>query len=110
MDAEFLVASGNNPAYLRALRRHTQGIPQAKLNDPKIIDPLISKAMAETILLDWRGEVTMSGQKLEPTPENKLMLCNVRPFRDWLAGQANDFSNFQVEAEETETSDLKSGA
>lgn len=108
MGAEFLVAAANNPKYQRAIRRLTQGLPAAKLKDPATIDPLISKAMAETILLDFRGEVKNGTQELTPTPESRLLLCQNRVFAEWLATVSNDFTNYQEGQKDAEIADLKS--
>lgn len=107
MGAEFKIASANNPKYLRAIRRHVASIPASKAKDPAHLDPLIAKALAETVLLEWRGEVKDAGKQLVCNAENKLKLCNIRAFREWLAAEASDLANFQTEAAAEEIETLK---
>lgn len=105
--AEFKIASANSPKYLRAIRRHVATIPASKAKDPAHLDPLIAKALAETVLLEWRGTVTDGGKQLVCNPENRLKLCQIRAFREWLATEASDLANFQAEAATEEIDTLK---
>lgn len=108
--AEFRIASGRNDKYTRALRRKFDQLSPADRKKPAKTDPLLVEALAEHVLLEWRGEVKDGNADLAPTVENRRALLSIPQFREWVAEQALDVSNFQKEAQEEELSDLKSGS
>ncbi len=106
--AEFRIASGRNDRYTRALRRRFDSLPASDRKKPKKTDPLLIETMAEHIFLGFRGDVTDQGEQIEDTKENRMRLLGFATFREWVAEQAMDISNFQQEGNEEEISDLKS--
>lgn len=107
--AEFLIASARNDKYIRALRRKFDSLTPSDRKKPAKTDPLLIEAMAEHILLDWRGEVKNGAVDLKPDIENRKLLLGSAVFREWVATEALDVANYIEggEAEEVET--LKSG-
>lgn len=97
-DAEFKIAGVNSPAYQRALRRHGATISASKIkNDPAVQDKILIEAMADGILLDWKGNVKMKGKNLPVTRDNKIVLLSIPVFRTWIAEQMQEIENFQSE-------------
>lgn len=108
-DAEFLIASSNSPKYQRALRRHAQTESATKVkNDPETQDRVLVEAMADAILLDWRGEVKLKGVDMPCNRENKIKLLQIAAFRHWVAEQMQDIANFQAEEDKAEDAEGKS--
>lgn len=102
-DAEFRIAGSNSPRYQRALRRHGQTVNQSKLkHDIPTQEKLLIEAMADAILIDWRGNLTLKGKKLAPTRENKIVLLSIPAIRNWVADQMQDIANFRTEQDAAE--------
>lgn len=107
-DAQFLIASAEDEAYLKQVRRTVGGIPSHKLKkNPKLADVPTRKAMAKHILLDWKN-VTDNGEPIEATEENRFKYLELKTFGNWVANQAMDISNFQTEDEAESVDALKS--
>jgi hypothetical protein len=108
-DAEFLIAGANSIKYRKALAKHSQQ-EQAGLrkNDPEALDRVTVAAMADGILLDWRGNVLLEGKSIEYSRETARRLLGIAAFREWVAMQSNNLANFQAGEEETATGALKS--
>ena len=107
-DAEFLIGGSNSPKYQRGLRRHAANESANKIkNDPEAQDRILVEAMADGILLDWRGKVTLHGEELACTRENKIKLLLIHAFRNWVAEQMQEISNFQKAEEAIEDEDAK---
>lgn len=107
-DAEFLIAGANSPKWQRALRRHGASVSSSKLkNDIPTQENLVIQAMADAILLDWRGNVTMKAKKLAPTRENKIVILSIPTMRNWITDQMNDIANFQQEEAKAEDAEAK---
>lgn len=107
-DAEFLIAGANSPKFQRALRRHGASVSANKLkHDIPTQEKLMIDSMADAILNDWRGNITLNGKKLAPTRENKITLLNIPAMRNWIADQMNDVANFQQEEAKAEDASAK---
>ncbi len=107
--AEFLVAYAESTAYKRAVNKaRLKRSPAEIRRKPELLEQIAAEAMAEAVLLDWRG--VKNGEEDFPcTPANKLTLLAIPEFRDWLATQCNDANNFKSEAIASDAADLKSG-
>lgn len=107
--AQFLIAASNTPAYTRALSAATKRFPINKIRkDAALAAQAAREAMADAVLLDWKG-VNDGPNEVKCTRENKLALLEIEAFRDWLATEAQDVSNFQAEAMAEDAETLKSG-
>jgi hypothetical protein len=106
-DAEFRIAGSNSPRYQRSLRRHAQSATAKLKTDPATQDRMLIEAMADTILIEWKGKVTLKGKQLAVTRENKVTLLSVPFFRNWVAEQMQDISNFRAAADAEEDADAK---
>jgi hypothetical protein len=100
--AEFLVAHISNMKFQRALARlqqpHKKKLEAGTL-DPKVNRDIVCEAMADGVLLDWKG-VASKGSK-EPVPYSKesgLMFLKKNPdFRDFISEYAQNLSNYRDE-------------
>lgn len=110
MGAEFLIASASAPAYKAALAKHSKDTsPHLLRANPAIGENIARRAMADAVLLDWRGEVKDGDVNLDPANrEHRLLLLSVRPFAEWVAEQSTALQNFQDEAVKELETDLKS--
>ncbi len=107
-DAEFLVASSNSDRFTKALRKRFNMMPAPHRDMPKYTDPVTIEEMSKHLLLGWKGEVKNGDTDLPFTPENSLLLCQNKAFRDWLTIETNRLSNYQEENEAADLAALKS--
>jgi hypothetical protein len=92
------VASLRNPAYLAEVRRLQQSQAAAMdINNPDVVVDITSKAMAKTILLDWKGAVDLEGNPVDYTTElAQDMLKRYEIFREEVSAVAADDSNYKL--------------
>jgi hypothetical protein len=109
-DGEFLIAANMNPNHKKALQRLARKNPLAiRKNDIAAQERIAAEAMAETVILDWRG--LKDGDKDFPyNRENAIKLLAIPIIRDFIAEESQRISNFQAEAEGGAIASLKSGA
>ena len=108
-EAEFLIASVESKAYQKALQKIGRKYPPHKVRtDPKTQIEIAKRAMAEALVLDFKG-VQDQGKALKNTIENRLRILEVPALRNWISDQAQDIANFQNEGETADVDDLKSG-
>jgi hypothetical protein len=100
--SEFLVTHMSNVSFQRSVMRK-QAPYKSKIDkgslDPEITRDLMSKAMSESLILDWRNVTDNSGAKIEFNPQ----LCykalkNNEALRDFISSFAMDLDNFKGEA------------
>jgi hypothetical protein len=109
-DAKLRIASTDSTAYKRALSRHGRNFKAGELrNKPELAEQITIKAMAEAILLDFTG-ITEGGKPMEATRENCEKLLQSKVIRDFVAEFADDYANFQKQADIEAEEDLKSDA
>ncbi len=108
---EFQIAAANNPAHTRAIAKHSRGVSPGKIrNDPNTAAKITIEAMADGVLMNWRGEVEDENSVQMPvTRENKIKLLKIRSFREWVSTECMDAENFKMEAQAEDAQDLKSG-
>ena len=109
-DVEFLIARANNPKYRRRLsylyeknRRLLDGkgdVAEAKSNE------VMATVMGETILLGWKGKVSIKGEVLEYSKENAIRLLSVPLFREWVNKMANDEHAYKTVKDEADAENL----
>ena len=102
------VARYNNRRFGEVLNRlrgpHRQSIKAKTLSD-EVAERILIQAMAEAILLEWRG-VTEDGVSVEPTLENRVrILTAYRDFRDIIAEISMDAANYRATAIEADAQD-----
>ena len=108
------VARANNPEYdkeMRKLMTPYKNFRRGKIS-PEIIDEVVSKAIAKTILLemvgftDDAGDITgIKGSVIENTYDNRLRILqhpDYTEFRELVASISQDFNEFRVETEQEE--------
>ena len=109
-DVEFLIARANNPKYRRRLsyfyeknKRLLDGkgdVAEAKSNE------IIVTVMGETILLGWKGKVSIKGEVLAYNKANAIRLLEVPLFREWVTSQANDQHAYKTVKDEEDAENL----
>ena len=99
--SEFLIAHMSNMRFQRALSRlqqpHRRRIETSTL-DPQVNKEILCRAMAEGILLDWRGVKSKENQNDVPyTPDNgyRALMGNA-DFRDFVSFIAMEMANFRA--------------
>jgi len=100
--AEILVARLNNKSYVAAIKRlttpHKVAMRNKSLPEEVTFDITI-KAMAEAVLLGWKG-LQENGKNLIYSREAAERLLKDYPdFREQIAGIAADMENFRAETE-----------
>ena len=109
-DVEFLIARANNPKYRRRLsylyeknKRLLDGkgdAAEAKSNE------IMATVMGETVLLGWKGKVSIKGEVLEYSKANAIRLLEVPLFREWVTSQANDQYAYKTVKDEEDAENL----
>ncbi len=100
--AEVLVARLTNKSYVAAIKRltmpHRVALRNRSLPEDLNFDITI-KAMAEAVLLDWKG-FQENGKNLAYNREAaERLLKDYADFREQIAGIASDMDNFKSETE-----------
>jgi hypothetical protein len=109
-DAEVLVARAGNTAFNNMIQlerkkhQHTLDLGEAKdaSEDSKkaakdLSFKIVGRVMAQTLLLNWRGNLKYKGEPIAYSRQNAEMLLQHNDFREKIAGMANDIANFRVE-------------
>jgi len=100
---EVLVARIGNPEYQKAFQAiskpHRRAIRRGTLND-EVAEKLLVKAMAKTILLDWKG-IEEDGAPIPYSYENAMrILMEYKDFRDYVSDIANEMEGYKDEEDE----------
>lgn len=107
-DAEFLIGRSRSQKYRKEIerlsRRYRRQIDLGTLSR-ETNDEIVTRAMANAILNDWRGHVAIDddGEDLPYSRENAFLLLKEFPdFRDLVASWAQDIEAFQAEEKDDE--------
>jgi hypothetical protein len=97
-DAEFLIARAQNPRFVAAFQQRTKPYRAAldmDLLDESIAGPLWAGIFADTILLNWRGNLVLDGAALTYSRENAIKLLTDKrlKFMGWVREQAAILEN-----------------
>ena len=102
-DAGIRLARIGNPRYTRVLRAKIRGKErqlQLRTLPDDVTDRLYCEALAEAVLLDWRG-FTRDGEALPYSREAAVdVLLRLKDFRDLVVSLAEGMELFQREADE----------
>jgi len=98
---EFQIAPTSSIAFQRAFSRlqapHRKKIEKGTL-DPQVSQEISCQALAETILLDWRGVGDSKGAEIPYTVEGGFNLMVKMPdLREFIQEFALDIENFRAE-------------
>lgn len=101
---EFLIARADNPKFnslaSRFYKQHKRTLEASNAAaDAKMIEMTVY-LYSETILLGWKGKVTLKGEALTYSKENAKKLLAIEGFRDWVATQARDTQAYKVVQEQ----------
>lgn len=100
-DSEFKIAHISNLKFQRALSRlqqpHRRKLESGTL-DPKVNREIVCKAMAGTVLIDWRGVGDREGKETPFSVEAATVaLMRSTEFRDFVSEFAMNMANFRDE-------------
>ena len=99
-DAEFKIARLNNSVY----REYMAARAREYKREPTDAESktLLNEALAEAVLLGWRGEIVINGEPLEEysKPAAVKLLSNpyLPDFKEWVLSRAGDMKTFRMEA------------
>lgn len=99
--SSFKIAHISNAKFQRALARlqqpHMRKIQEGRL-DPDLNKRILTQAMSEGILVDWRNVKTRKGEDVpfKADSAHKALLANVE-FRDFVSDFATSISNYRAE-------------
>ena len=104
-EVELTIASNSNPKYTRAhdaivnsaaVDIQQKGKKAAKKAVTRRKEKLL-EAIAEHVLLDFKG-IQINGRMMNPNdPEDRLLVCKAPFLLDFIEEAASDYSNFQEE-------------
>ena len=97
--SQFKVAHTSSTKFQRILNRlqapHRRKIDKGTL-DPAISKEILCTAMAEAILLDWKGVVNGKGEEVAYSPEAAIKaLMNNEDLREYIQDYSIDLENFR---------------
>ena len=96
-DGEFLIAKWNNVNFATLRRKMLSPLNEDNVSKDQEIKMLID-CMAETVLLDWRGDLTLAGKKLgKYTKDIAKDLLSYHDIRLWVIEHAMNDSKYKAE-------------
>lgn len=103
------VARTGNANYLKALRQRMKDnqidAEDASPENEALVTSLIVDTMAETILLDWSGDMKFKGKDLAYSLANAKMLLEFKGFRKRVGDIADKLESFRVKDEADQKKD-----
>lgn len=102
--SRFLIASSNAMKFQRLFQKlqrpHRKAIDKGTL-DPGVQVKIMSQAMAETLILDWKNVIDNSGSEVPFSVNTAFdVLRKNSEFRDFVSEFATEISNFVAEERE----------
>lgn len=107
--SRFKIRSAESTLYrsrLAALARKEN--PHKLRKDPEAQKQVTSRAMAETILVDFEG-IKQDGKLLECNDATKALLMGIPEIRELISTESQDLANFRREAMAVDAAEIKSG-
>lgn len=104
------IANQSSNKYARAMTRHRKAIGEHIVRkSEKKAQEVVILAMADTVFLEFEGEVNLGSGVLTNSTESRVkMLKECTPFLQWVVNQANEIENFQKEVASEQEETLKS--
>lgn len=101
----FKIARAYNKHFSRLFQRMYESNKHAlKAKGPEaeeLADKIMCEVMAKTILVDWKGPVSIKGEDLGVySAEGAQKALKLKEFRAWVNAQADDTAAFKVEQED----------
>jgi hypothetical protein len=107
-DASVLVARTGNERFTRKVRdlmkKHSIDFSDESEETAKLVDELMIEAMAETILLGWKG-MTKDGQPYPYSTQNAIEALRIKDFRKKISDLADAHSAYRAKADEEQGND-----
>lgn len=110
-ETQFLIADLNNRKFVKSTQKRIRKVNQNALRDDVDLQNRITiEAMADAILLGWKG-VTENGQDVPYSKERAVkLLTEIPDLRNWVSEQAGNLENFRKEIVAAQQGELKSEA
>lgn len=111
-DAHFLIAAHLNRRHRKIIGVLQQGkfAKAVRKQDAKGQEQMQIECLAEAVLLDWKGNVSLAGKPLGPySKEAAMKILGIKAFREWVLEQAQTVSNFAAEKEVADVAETKRG-
>lgn len=103
-DAEFLIARSNNRKFAKMLGEKLEenrlALDTKDEAAEAMSDKLMGEVISETIMLDWRGNVSYMGKPLKYSKANAQKVLAHRDFRALILTQADNIDNFKMKQED----------
>lgn len=104
-DTSFKIARAYNKQFSRMFQREFKSnrlALEAKGDAAEALaDDIMCNVMAKTILLDWKGPLSISGEDLSKySQENAVKALKLKEFRAWVNQHADDAAAFKIHQDE----------
>ena len=104
----FKIARAYNKHFSRLFQRKYESNKHAlKAKGPEaeaLADSIMCEVMAKTILVDWKGPVSIKGEDLGAYSEaGAQKALQLKEFRAWVNAQADDTAAFKVEQDDEDS-------
>lgn len=104
-DTSFKIARAYNKQFSRMFQREfkTNRLALEAKGDAaeKLADDIMCNVMSKTILLDWKGPLSINGEDLSKySQENAVKALKLKEFRVWVNQHADDAAAFKVHQDE----------
>lgn len=104
-DAEVLVARSGNERFVRKMKeltkKHSFDFSDESEDNAKLLDELMIEAMADTILLGWKG-MTRAGTPFEYSRSAAVEALRVKDFRKKVSELSDNAAEYRAKAEEAQ--------
>jgi hypothetical protein len=101
----FKIARAYNKHFSRMFQREFKAnklaIEAKGEHGESVADDVMCRVMAKTILLDWKGPLSINGEDLGTySPEAAAKALKLKEFRNWVSQHADDTAAFKVHQDE----------
>lgn len=104
-DAEVLVARAGNDNFARKMKELVQknnlDLSDESEENGKLLEELLIEAMAETVLLNWRG-MTRNGEDFPYSRQNAVEVLRLKDFRKKINEIADNANAYRLKEEEAQ--------
>lgn len=104
-DADVLVARSGNERFVRKMKdltkKHSFDFADESEENAKLLDELMVEAMAETVLLGWRG-MTRDGEPYTYNRQNAIEALRVKDFRKKISELADNAAEYRAKADDAQ--------
>ena len=104
-ETSFKIARAYNKHFSRMFQREFKAnrlaLEAKGAEAEKLADDIMCRVMAKTILLDWKGPLSIGGEDLGKYSEDgAVKALKLKEFRAWVQGRADDTDAFKIHQDE----------